>query len=109
MDYCAFIYIYFIFYVCFLFQLKTYLLMSEFDLSWGRAEMCLSLIREGKEVMYVVRAAKDSYDVNRVRANLGKECKVCLQNVSIYEVGVNSIRITRFVIRRSLYNKFMKF
>ena len=76
--------------------------MGEFGFSWGRAEMCLSLIREGKEVMPVVRAVKDSYDVNRVRANLGKECKVCLQSVSIYEVGFHSNSNARFFIRWSL-------
>lgn len=82
--------------------------MGEFDLSWGRAEMCLSLIREGREVMYVVRAVQDSHDVNRVRANLGKECKVCLQNVSIYEVGFHSNWNTRFVIRWSVSTRLIK-
>ena len=82
--------------------------MGEFGFSCGRAEMCLSLIREGKEVMPVVRAVKDSYDVNRVRANLGKECKVCLQSVSIYEVGFDSNSNARFFNRWSLSTRLIK-
>ena len=82
--------------------------MGEFDLSWGRAGMCLSLIREGKGVMSVVRAVQDSHDVHRVRANLGKECKICFQSVSIYEVGFHSNWNSRFFIRWSVSTRLIK-